>query len=228
MARHYRSLQQLFRWLHEVEKGISSNPFDRLKPPQVPEQPVPLVSDDAINALLATCKGPSFEDRRDHAYIRLLVDSGPRAGEITPLDVDDLDFNTDVADVMGKGRRARAIPFGNKTGNALRRYIRARARHPQAAGTKRLWIGKQGPMTESGMAQILRRRAKQAGIMHIYPHLMRHLFSHNYLAAGGREQDLMRLNGWKSIQMVGRYGKSAADERARAAYRQAAVGDTKY
>ncbi|MGW3467290.1 hypothetical protein ACWDKQ_02170 [Saccharopolyspora sp. NPDC000995] len=72
-----------------------------------------------------------------------------------------------MAHVMGKGCRGRAIPFGNKKGAALRRYIRARARHPKAAGSSRLWIGKQGPLTGSGIAQILRRRAKQAGIGHL-------------------------------------------------------------
>jgi site-specific recombinase XerD len=42
VARHYRSLQQLFRWL-ELEEEIQQSPFTKMSPPAVPEQPVPLL-----------------------------------------------------------------------------------------------------------------------------------------------------------------------------------------
>jgi site-specific recombinase XerC len=59
---------------------------------------------------------------RDHAIIRLFVDSGIRAGEMVGLKVGDLDLDVhDVAHVVGKGSRGRAVPFGTKTGTALDR-----------------------------------------------------------------------------------------------------------
>ena len=77
VARHYRSLQQLFRWL-ECEEEITQSPFARMSPPAVPEQPVPLLTSDEIGRLLDSCKGSDFEARRDTAIFRLLLDSGPR------------------------------------------------------------------------------------------------------------------------------------------------------
>jgi hypothetical protein len=49
----------------------------KMRPPIVPEQPVPVVPEDGLRQLLAPCAGKSFEDRRDPpdqllAVVRLL------------------------------------------------------------------------------------------------------------------------------------------------------------
>ena len=66
-----------------------------------------------------------------------------RRGELAGLRVEDVDFDQEVAIVMGKGRRPRACPFGHKTGQALDRYLRVRARRPDASEPW-LWLGKRG------------------------------------------------------------------------------------
>lgn len=106
----------------------------------------------------------------------------------------------------------------------LERYLRERANH-RHADSAMLWLGRRGPMTGWGIYQVVQRRAMLAGIENLHPHRFRHTFAHRWLAHGGQEGDLMRLAGWQSRTMLARYSASAADERARDAYRTLSLRD---
>ena len=219
----YRSIRPFWKWLVE-EDEIPRSPMERMKPPIVPVEPPPIIREEQMVALLKACEGTGFEERRDMALLRLLYDTGMRRGECTNLKVEDIDWERDVVTVFGKGRRVRACPFGKQTARALDRYLRLRSRNPHA-DLPWLWLGRRGQLGDSGILQVVRRRGREAGIGKLYPHLFRHTYAHEMLSAGMQEGDLLMLGGWRDRGMLSRYGASAAEERARDAYKRLSPGD---
>ncbi len=217
-ATRYRCLQQFWKWC--VEEGEApSSPMEKMGPPTIPEAPVPILTDVDIKALLNVTSGKGFEPRRDHAIVRLFVATGIRLGEMAGIALDDVNLDEGAVLVHGKGDRSRWVAISDRTVEALDRYDRERRRH-RLANRPELWLGPRGGLTDSGITQVLRRRAKEAGLEGLHPHRFRHTFAHRWLAAGGTEGDLQELAGWRSAQMLARYGASARSERARAAYRR--------
>lgn len=229
-ANRFRSLQQLFRWL--VDEGeVTASPMAKMKPPAVPEQPVPVVTEHDVSALLAACSGKSFDDRRDRAIIRLLLDTGLRLSEIAGLkwhpfdrELSDVDLDSRELLVLGKGGRQRRAWIGVNATKDLDRYIRARAGHRSSA-TNALWLGRRGPMGASGIAQMLERRSAEAGIAKVHPHQLRHTFAHVMKLQGASDEDVMRLGGWRSADVMRRYAASAGEDRARLTHQRLSPGD---
>jgi hypothetical protein len=70
----YRGLHAFYRWLEE-EDDLPS-PMAKMKPPAVPDQPVPVLTEPQLHALFAVCAGRDFEARRDTALLMVLLDAG--------------------------------------------------------------------------------------------------------------------------------------------------------
>ena len=219
----YRALQQWFGWLVE-EDEITKSPMEHMKPPKVPLAPPPVLAVDQIKAILAVCRGGDLRARRDAAIIRLLLDTGLRRQEMATLGVGDIDLDAGEARVLGKNAETRIVSFGHKTAAMLDRYLRARAQHSQA-DSPALWLGHEGPMTASGIYQVVRDRALEAGLSGVYTHLFRHTWASSWLELGGQEGSAMELAGWKSRSMLDRYGRAERSRRARAEHKRLSPGD---
>lgn len=225
VANRFGVIKVFFGWL-AAEKEIPSDPTARLHRPTLPLNPPPIPTEDAIRRILAACAGNTFEARRDLALIRLLVDTGMRLKEVSGLTLDAIDFERNIATVGAKGTpgRERLCPFGAKAALALDRYLRARRTH-RCAQESALWLGLRGGLSAKHLYRIVKARAAAAGCPELHPHLFRHAFAHLWMQGGGRDVDLLELAGWKSHNMLRRYGAALAGERARDAHRLLSPGD---
>jgi site-specific recombinase XerD len=221
----HMALRRFAAWLAD-EGELDANPLLGVKPPKLDSKVVEALTDEQLRLLLKACAGKELIDRRDEAIVRLMGETGLRAGEVIAMQVADVDLQQGRAIVRrGKGGKGRAVPFGAQTAAALDRYMRLRRGHRLGA-TGALWLGGNGQtFSYHGLNLALKRRAKAAGIDGFHLHLMRHTAATRWLRAGGSEGGLMAVAGWSTRSMVDRYTGASAGERAAAEAQRLNLGD---
>jgi site-specific recombinase XerD len=219
------ALKRYSAWLEEEEE-IDRDDLAALKPPKLDVKVVDRLTDEQCGALVKACAGKEFIDRRDEAVLRLMLESGLRAGEAVALEVADVDPTAGLAIVRrGTGGKGRPIPFGPQTARAIDRYLRMRKTH-RLADTPALWLGGNGQgFAYNALDKTMKARARKVGINGFHLHLLRHTAAQRWLAKGGSEGGLMAVAGWSSREMLDRYTKATAAERAAAESRNLGLGD---
>jgi site-specific recombinase XerD len=219
------AVRRFSAWCEE-EGEIDSDPLVGLRPPKLPDKVTPSLTGDEVRLLVKACQGKGFRERRDEAIVRLMVETGLRAGEVLSLKVSDVNLSRGLLTVVrGKGGKGRVVPFGPHTARAIDRYTRMRRSHA-LADTPKLFLGDRGQaLGYYGLRLALLHRAEHAGIPDFHPHLLRHTAASRWLAAGGSEGGLMAVAGWSSRDMIDRYTRSTASERAATEARNLNLGD---
>ena len=221
----HRGLQRFFSWYAaQLDEDTEwRNPMGRMKPPRMERYAPRVLTLDELRAILGACAGKGFEERRDEALIRLFFNTGARRAEVAGLrysptdtaarDIDLARGRVTISAMTAKGRKERTTAIDDRTIDALEKYLRARKQHPHAAESW-LWLGSRGRLTDSGIAQVVRRRGQLAGIAGLHPHELRHAWMHHMDRAGASRETLMAIGGWSSDAMLRRYASSTANERA--------------
>lgn len=219
------AVRMFSKWLAE-EGELDDDELVALKPPKLTDKVTPRLSEDECRAFIAACTGKGFRDRRDEAIIRFMLESVTRAGEVVGMNLDDVDIPRGVALIRGKGRKDRVVPFGTQTARAIDRYLRLRRAHLLADESPRLWLGDRGKtLGYQGLWQTLKWRAELAGLKDFHPHVTRHTAAQRWLSAEGSEGGLMAVAGWARRDMLDRYTKATASERATDEARRLNLGD---
>jgi site-specific recombinase XerD len=220
-----QALRRFSAWLTE-EGELDADPLLGIRRPKLDRKVTQALADDEIKLLLKACSGKDLVDKRDEAIVRLMCESGLRAGEVVGLHTADVDLKRgEITIRRGKGGKGRMVGVSAQTSAAIDRYLRARRTH-RLADTGPMWVGGGGKtFGYHGLAKSLGKRAELAGLKNFHLHLLRHTAATRWLRRGGSEGGLMSICGWSSREMLDRYTSSSASERAVAEGRGLNLGD---
>jgi integrase/recombinase XerC len=160
---------------------------------------------------------------RDVAVLELLYATGVRVGELTGLDIDDIDVERGVVRVFGKGRKERAVPFGRPAGRALQRWLTdGRPQLAKPTSGSAVFLGARGGRLDQRAVRRLvhARLADVPGAPDLGPHGLRHSAATHLLEGGADLRSVQELLGHASLATTQLY-THVTTERLRAAYAQA-------
>jgi integrase/recombinase XerC len=212
IARKISTLRSFFRYLVR-EKLVSSNPAKAVSTPKV-EKPLPttLTVDEAFRLMESPDrhlkKVTEAEAKkgtlRDRAILELLYSSGLRVGELVGLNLKHLDLHLGIVRVMGKGRKERIVPVGNKAMEALKVYLDRRG---DPEGEAPLFVNlRGGRLTSRSVGRLIKKYTRASGIVRkVSPHSLRHSFATHLLDGGADIREIQEMLGHASLSTTQRY-----------------------
>lgn len=213
VARKLSALRTFFRFL-EHENLIPDNPMASISMPKQ-EQHIPVfLSVDEVFALLeAPGQGESFA-ARDRAILELLYSTGMRVSELVSCNMANLDFETEMVMVRGKGNRERLIPFGAQAVKSLRVYLtereellRKRLQQGKKFDQNSLFLNSRGTrLTARSVERMISNYGRKARLdKPVTPHVLRHSFATHLLEMGADMRSVQELLGHASLSTTQKY-----------------------
>lgn len=210
VSRKVASLRAFFKFLLREGK-VGYNPAQMVQAPKGDKYLPSFLSIDEVFALLGVKFESNVSGLRDRAIIEFLYSAGVRVGELTGLNVADVDFSNSLVKVRGKGRKERIVPVGEPALLALREYISSRS------GTRRnkngsytgspLFLNRSGSrLTPRSVRRIIDKYITMSGVgRKISPHALRHTFATHLMDAGADLRVIQELLGHESLSTTQKY-----------------------
>jgi integrase/recombinase XerC len=217
MARKLAAIRSLFRFLHREGK-IEQNPARLVRTPRIPKRNPRFLSQNEIETILELPDPSTDRGLRDSSMLELLYATGIRVSELVGLNLEDCSFKQRLIKVKGKGRKERLVPFGEKTSEALTKYLNVRQRQLVRKRTCRepnaLFLNLRGErITARSVQRILKQYIDQsARLMKVHPHVFRHSFATHLLNRGADLRSIQELLGHESLSTTQKYTHLAVEE----------------
>lgn len=195
------ALKIFFRWLH-VRGKVPEDATEVLSLPRVERFLPETLNELQVERLLAGVPTEGPRVLRDKAMVELLYASGLRVSELVNARLENLDLDSKVIRVVGKGNKMRLVPVGTQACEALKAYIdRERPGFVgKKTGSEIFLSTRHTKLTPMRVRQILKEIAKLAGLdVNVYPHLLRHSFATHLLSNGADLRIIQEMLGHADI-----------------------------
>lgn len=202
ISRRLASLRSYFRYAQR-EGLCDSNPAKPLRNPRKERKLPHFLSGKEISKLLNAPPRGELLGIRDRAILETMYSAGLRVSELVGIDLDDLDFESGMVRVRGKGKRERLAPLGSFAVRAINRWLRKRtpAKGLKPDQAKAVFLNRFGKrITTRSIARMLEKYLKLTGLdLRTSPHTLRHSFATHLLDRGADIRSVQELLGHKSL-----------------------------
>ena len=210
------TVRAFFKWLHRHVGLIEANPAALLAAAKGGRALPKVMKTKEISDLLATPDISRAAGQRDKAVLEVLYGAGIRVGELTALDLADINWREGEIKVFGKGSRERIVPLNETALADLRKYInngRLGLRKRADGDTPAVFLNKNGGRISAGAVRRMLKRylRDNAEVNRVTPHSLRHTFATHLLEGGASIRAVQELLGHvdlSSTQIYTHLGKS--------------------
>ncbi len=192
-----RTLSSFFAWL-ENEDYIVKSPVRRIHKVKATKKVKETFTDENLEKLRDTCSNV-----RDLAILELLISTGMRVGELTRLNIADMNFQERSCIVLGKGNSEREVYFSAKSKMYMKKYLETRTDNNEA-----LFVSLIKPYNRLGISGIeiaIRHLGKEANINKVHPHKFRRTMATMAIDKGMPVEQVQKLLGHIKIDTTMEY-----------------------
>ena len=182
-----RTLSSFFAWL-ENEDYIIKSPVRRIHKVKATKKVKETLTDENLEKLRDTCSNV-----RDLAILELLISTGMRIGELTRLNISDMNFQERSCIVLGKGNAEREVYFSAKSKMYIKKYLETRTDNNEA-----LFVSLIKPYNRLGISGIeiaIRNLRREANINKVHPHKFRRTMATMAIDKGMPIEQVQKLLG---------------------------------
>ena len=215
IARQFAAIRMFHRFM--LDEGLrTDNPTAFIDGVKVPSGIPKALSEEEVELLLNAVTGVDSLAVRDRALLEFLYATGARVSEACGLSMSDVDMESNVARVFGKGSKERIVPFGRHAKDALETWLGAGGRTmlcPQQWAKRdhadAVFLGVRGTrLSRQAAWGIVRKYAMLAGIKsELSPHVLRHSCATHMLVHGADLRIVQELLGHASVSTTQVYTK---------------------
>ncbi|CAD0307212.1 tyrosine recombinase XerC [Xanthomonas hortorum] len=195
LQRRLSACRSYYAWLLKHGR-IAASPAAAMRAPKAPRKlPQVLDADEAVRLVEVPTDAPL--GLRDRALLELFYSSGLRLSELCALRWRDLDLESGLVMVLGKGEKQRLVPVGSHAITALRAWLRDSGGRAET----HVFPGRAGGAISQRAVQIrIKQLAVRQGMFKdVHPHMLRHSFASHILESSGDLRGVQELLGHSDI-----------------------------
>ena len=201
VARNISTIKTFFRFL-SAEGTIKNNPARLLETPRIARRLPQILNQGEVDRLISQPDSSKARGQRDRAMLEILYATGLRVSELVGLKVLSVNLEAGYVRTLGKGSKERAVPIGEKAGEAVKHYLaNGRLQLAKKTNSPYLFLNSRGhPLTRQGFWKIIKKYGREAAISKkITPHGIRHSFASHLLEAGADLRSVQVMLGHADI-----------------------------